>query len=67
MAGMELTTREVADRLGLAIRTVQNWRARNAGPKYVRKDTGKRYEIRYKLRDLLAFEKAYELAKGTRF
>ena len=61
-----LTTREVADRLGLSIRTVQNWRSRGVGPKYSSKYIGKKKEVSYSLKVVKLFEKSYKVSQGVR-
>ena len=61
-----LTTKQVAERWGLATRTVQNWRQRGVGPKYTRVSLGNRFEIQYKLDTIKEFEKASRLVKGIR-
>lgn len=45
-----ITTKELADRLGIARGTVQNWRSQKSGPPYKR--IGAK-AIRYRLKDVL--------------
>lgn len=50
-----LTEREVADRLNIAVKTVQNWRWKGEGPRAVK--LGKR-AVRYRRADVEAFIEA---------
>jgi predicted DNA-binding transcriptional regulator AlpA len=49
-----LTEREVAERFGLSRRTLQQWRIRGVGPKYLKLGAS----VRYALDDIEAFERA---------
>jgi len=44
---MRLTTREAAEYLGLAPKTLEGWRIRGAGPRYVKLGDGRRSGVRY--------------------
>lgn len=52
-----LTTQELADRWGLSPRTLDNWRAQDKGPKYL-KIGGDSFKstVLYKLRDVVEYE-----------
>ena len=51
-----LTEAQVADLLGLSIRTLQAWRQDGKGPPYVSlAEDGKRGTIRYRQQDILSF------------
>lgn len=58
-----LTTAEVATICKVSDRTVENWRRRGKGPKYIKLETG---QIRYKLSVVLRFLASYRktAAKG---
>ena len=50
-----LTTAEVADILGVAPGTVENWRYKQEGPAYVKLGTKRSSLVRYRLADVLAY------------
>lgn len=50
-----LTPQELADRLGISLRTVRNWRARGTDPVAIKVG----HFIRYKLSDVEAWEEAH--------
>jgi Helix-turn-helix domain len=54
-----LTTEEVARRYGRSLRTLEDWRYKRVGPRWVKLIGG----VRYRLSDLLAWEQ--EQAKGA--
>lgn len=45
--------KDVAVRLGMSVKTLQNWRVKGEGPKFQK--IGR--SVRYRLRDILAYEK----------
>lgn len=49
-----LSEKELADRYGLHVRTLNNWRAAGIGPKWI--VIGKN-TIRYRMEDVIAYEK----------
>ena len=51
-----LTTRELADRLGVSTRTVERWRASGDGPPFLRLTRGG--PVRYPVADVEAWERA---------
>lgn len=53
-----LTPREVAELLTVHVVTLQQWRARGEGPRYVKYGASPRSPIRYRLRDVLAWRDA---------
>jgi predicted DNA-binding transcriptional regulator AlpA len=55
-----LTARQVADILGVAEITLQQWRARGEGPRYFR--AGRRH-IRYRFGDVIAWRDARTVGK----
>jgi len=55
-----LTTKQVAERLTISEVTLRQWRMQDVGPKYIRLGHGKMPPIRYRLSDLVDFEKKGE-------
>ena len=53
-----LTTREAAEYLNVKPNTLDIWRMKGAGPRYVRLGTGTRQPIRYSIKDLDAYIEA---------
>jgi hypothetical protein len=56
-----LTETQVAEILNLSIRTLQMWRVRRAGPKYVQVGRA----VRYRRRDLIAWIDANTIGSPT--
>jgi hypothetical protein len=56
-----LTEAQTSDFLNLSIRTLQAWRMRNAGPKFVRAGRA----IRYRRRDLTAWMDAHTMSSAS--
>lgn len=52
-----LTTKQVADRLGVSEITVRNWRLRNQGPKYTAEQVGMGWRVSYQPSDVDEFRK----------
>lgn len=59
-----LTARETGVLLGLHEVTLQQWRARGEGPRFIKLGAGRRPAIRYILRDVLAFRNARAVGKS---
>ncbi|ODU78454.1 MAG: hypothetical protein ABT10_22760 [Novosphingobium sp. SCN 63-17] len=57
---MFFNEKEVATRLGLSVKTLQNWRGLGKGPKFHK--SGRM--VRYRLRDILAWEKSLSTNGG---
>ena len=53
-----LTTKEVASRFGLEEATLWNWRSLGIGPTYVKLHQSKAAPVRYRLSDIIAWEKS---------
>ena len=51
-----LTTRELAERWGVHIRTLKRWRVKSEGPSYVKLGKGSHASILYKIKDIEDFE-----------
>lgn len=50
-----LTSKEVAERLGITLNTLQKWRNRGVGPKYYKYGGANSAMVRYKESDVAAF------------
>lgn len=58
-----LTTEELAERMGVSVRTVQGWRARNYGPPFL---PGRgRASALYRVADVEAWEKSRLITPGA--
>ena len=55
-----LTTKDLADRWTLNSGSIENWRNAGKGPKYLRLGVGYTCVIRYRLKDVLRWEKQNE-------
>jgi DNA-binding transcriptional regulator YiaG len=51
-----LTTGQLAMRLGVSVHTVEAWRRRGTGPRWVRLTDSKFARVRYRLDDVIAWE-----------
>jgi predicted DNA-binding transcriptional regulator AlpA len=56
-----LTENQAADFLGLSVRTLQAWRVRGAGPRYVKIGRA----VRYQRGELVSFQKAHTVSSTT--
>jgi predicted DNA-binding transcriptional regulator AlpA len=56
-----LTENQAADFLGLSVRTLQAWRVRGGGPRYVKIGRA----VRYQRRELAAFQKIHTVGSTT--
>jgi hypothetical protein len=56
-----LTENQAADFLGVSVRTLQAWRVRGGGPRYLK--IGR--SVRYQRRELVAFQKAHTVSSTT--
>jgi predicted DNA-binding transcriptional regulator AlpA len=60
--GREVMSREVwspaelAERLGVSVGTLANWRWRGEGPRYVKLGSGRSSRVRYRAEDVAAWE-----------
>ena len=52
-----ITPAQLALRWGLNINTLNQWRAAGTGPAYLRLGDGERPRIRYRMSDILAYER----------
>ncbi len=52
-----LTTKELAERWSMAIGTCENWRQQGKGPRWVKMGKTANSDVRYRLRDVEAYEK----------
>ena len=52
-----ITPAQLALRWGLSINTLNQWRAAGTGPKFIRLGDGERPRIRYRMSDILAYER----------
>lgn len=55
-----LTSKEVAARLRIKPRTLNNWRVKGKGPKFYKLHDGPKAPVRYRLQDVLAYEQRNE-------
>ena len=53
--------KDVAKRLGLSVKTLQNWRTKGIGPRWIK--IGR--SVRYRLRDIIAFQKSLTGGGGS--
>lgn len=63
MADTLITTQALAERWGLSVGTLENWRAQKKGPPFVKIGGGSRGSVRYKLADIEEYEK--KMARDT--
>jgi uncharacterized protein YjcR len=54
-----MTSAEVSEYLGVSLNTLQKWRSRNIGPKYVKYGGANSAAIRYYAEDLSKFKTAH--------
>jgi hypothetical protein len=52
-----ITPAQLGIRWGLSLHTLSQWRANNSGPAYLRLGDGERPRIRYRMSDILAYER----------
>ena len=52
-----ITPAQLAIRWGLSLNTLSQWRAAGTGPVYLRLGDGERPRIRYRMSDILAYER----------
>ena len=52
-----ITPAQLAIRWGLSLHTLSQWRAAGTGPAYLRLGDGERPRIRYRMSDILAYER----------
>jgi hypothetical protein len=67
MAKGYLSSRELAERWSVSIRTIQNWRVRKVGPSFERQIKGAAWIVRYRLTEVIKYEKLTSKTRGTRF
>jgi predicted DNA-binding transcriptional regulator AlpA len=58
-----LTPQQVSDMLQISVGTLENWRLKNHGPKYLKLGGQHRSPVRYRLQDVEDF--MFEDAKGA--
>ena len=56
-----LDEQSLAKRLGMSVKTLQNWRTKGEGPKFTKFNRA----VRYRLRDIVAYEKALATGCGS--
>lgn len=52
-----ITPAQLALRWGLNLNTLSQWRAAGTGPKFIRLGDGNRPRIRYRMSDIIAYER----------
>lgn len=52
-----ITPAQLALRWGLSLHTLSQWRVAGTGPKFIRLGDGERPRIRYRMSDILAYER----------
>ena len=52
-----ITPAQLGIRWGLSLHTLSQWRVNNSGPSYLRLGDGERPRIRYRMSDILAYER----------
>lgn len=57
MAEMLLNTIALAVRWGMSSGTLENWRRKNKGPKFIKLGRSKKAHVVYKLEDVIEYEK----------
>ena len=57
-----LTAKDLAKRWNVHEGTIKNWRWQNKGPKYYKIGEGIKARVIYKLKDVIAYEKKFNLA-----
>jgi hypothetical protein len=55
-----LTTKQLAERWGMAHRTLENWRQRKIGPRYLKLEHG---AIRYAIADIANYERTNKVLR----
>jgi Fe2+ transport system protein B len=53
--------KDLGKRLGMSVKTLQNWRHKGIGPKWEKIGRA----VRYRLRDIVAFEKSFPTGGGN--
>ncbi|MCG3039176.1 helix-turn-helix domain-containing protein [Streptomyces sp. S1A] len=56
MTQMNLTEGQLAERLGVSVRTLQRWRWQKTGPRYYKLSPGRGGRVRYRLADVERYE-----------
>lgn len=54
-----LTTEDLAERWGMSAGTLENWRQDGRGPKFVKLGRGGSGSVRYRMSDILSYEKQH--------
>lgn len=62
---MNLTTREAAAYLNVSEQTLRDWRSKKQGPRFIELGKTPKAAVRYRMRDLNAFEDAHEWKGDT--
>ncbi|MFE0273794.1 helix-turn-helix transcriptional regulator [Streptomyces sp. NPDC058992] len=66
MAQAVMDERELAERLGVSVRTLQNWRWLGMGPRYFKLTPGRGGRVRYRLTDVESWECARTVEQARR-
>ena len=51
-----LTTKELAERWKMSVRTLEGWRNKGKGPKYIKFGNGDAHKVLYCLTDVIEYE-----------
>lgn len=58
---MTMTSKEASDYLGISMNTLQKWRTRNYGPKYIKFGGANSAAVRYIRDDVIAFRDSHTI------
>lgn len=51
-----LTSQQLAERWGMSVGTLQNWRVKGKGPRHIKLGEGRATKVLYRLDDIVEFE-----------
>lgn len=55
-----MTTKELAERWGMEYRTLENWRQKKIGPRFIKLENGL---VRYMISDILTYEQSKKVLR----